>query len=642
MGPHHRPLLESLEERCTPATWGNPWPLPGSLTLSFAPDGTAVGPYRSNLFQVLDRSYAGTAAWQGEVLRAFQAWADAANVHISLVVDDGSPFGTDTVPQGSPSFGDIRIGGVPLSPDVVSIAAPFDPSAGTWSGDILLNTTQPFGSDQPDYDLYSVLLHEAAHTLGLADNDDRTSSVYATYHGKANGLGATDLDAIQALYGSRPADELAETTGAGLSAGAADGLLAPAAPPGHSFETAGPLDRPLPLTSPLHEVFRARGEIHSREGADYYRITVPPQGAGPRMMTVGVWLPHPDPLALTLTLYNEQRQMAEVEVLRQGGTNVVQIPDALPGTTWYLRVSGEEGTPYLLDVDFSSVPVQREPLAQGTLTPTEGMRTATLQVAQSQLVHLWFSVGSASASSAAGVGMILTSADGHSQGLLLARTGETATTTVLLTSGTYTLHFTAMPSAGEPLPVLDYELSWNILSAPIGPYAEEGPAGAVWSTALAPPEPAAGRPPLVANAAPLGIHEPIGPPNWGGPLGAASLVLRTLPSQSSGSEVAAAGDAPGRSPPPGEPSPPAPGSEAGLPSAAQAGEPVLPEDHPQPPGAEEHAASGAQTMTHLIPEQTLLDVLRAVLVPDIVVVAAFQRVPLRRHGRLIARREVPE
>src|SRR2546423_1265855 len=41
-----RPLLECLEDRCTPATSGVTWPDGTHLTLSFAPDGTPVGPYK--------------------------------------------------------------------------------------------------------------------------------------------------------------------------------------------------------------------------------------------------------------------------------------------------------------------------------------------------------------------------------------------------------------------------------------------------------------------------------------------------------------------------------------------------------------------------------------------------------------------
>ena len=40
-----RLCLTRLEDRCTPATWGNPWPDAAHLTLSFAPDGTHLGTF---------------------------------------------------------------------------------------------------------------------------------------------------------------------------------------------------------------------------------------------------------------------------------------------------------------------------------------------------------------------------------------------------------------------------------------------------------------------------------------------------------------------------------------------------------------------------------------------------------------------
>ena len=50
-----RPALESLEDRAVPATFGVPWNDPSHLTLSFAPDGTAIAGHTSSLFQTLER-----------------------------------------------------------------------------------------------------------------------------------------------------------------------------------------------------------------------------------------------------------------------------------------------------------------------------------------------------------------------------------------------------------------------------------------------------------------------------------------------------------------------------------------------------------------------------------------------------------
>src|SRR4051794_1893266 len=90
--PSVRLEVEPLEDRCTPAQFGVPWTDPLHLTLSFVPDGTALTGAPSNLNAALDGQMA-HAAWQGVVLRAFQAWASVANINLGVVADDGSAFG---------------------------------------------------------------------------------------------------------------------------------------------------------------------------------------------------------------------------------------------------------------------------------------------------------------------------------------------------------------------------------------------------------------------------------------------------------------------------------------------------------------------------------------------------------------------
>ncbi len=53
MAAKNRPLLEILEDRLTPTTYGVPWPDPQHLTVSFVPDGTAIGTQTSDLFAVM-------------------------------------------------------------------------------------------------------------------------------------------------------------------------------------------------------------------------------------------------------------------------------------------------------------------------------------------------------------------------------------------------------------------------------------------------------------------------------------------------------------------------------------------------------------------------------------------------------------
>src|SRR5262245_64778396 len=104
--------LQRLEDRRVPATWGNPWPDPLHLTLSFAPDGTAVDSGTSSMFALLGNN---TSAWQTQILKAFQTWAVNANINIGVVADSGASFTSGGALQGDPRFGDIRIAASPLS-----------------------------------------------------------------------------------------------------------------------------------------------------------------------------------------------------------------------------------------------------------------------------------------------------------------------------------------------------------------------------------------------------------------------------------------------------------------------------------------------------------------------------------------------
>src|SRR5260370_27727781 len=106
--------VEQLEDRCVPA-FGTPWPDAAHLTLSFAPDGTAVGDHTSALFNTLN-AIAPTSTWEHEILRAFQTWAVQANINIGIVSDGGQPFGIPGAAQGDPRFGDIRIAAYPIGP----------------------------------------------------------------------------------------------------------------------------------------------------------------------------------------------------------------------------------------------------------------------------------------------------------------------------------------------------------------------------------------------------------------------------------------------------------------------------------------------------------------------------------------------
>jgi hypothetical protein len=195
--------LEFLDGRAVPATFGVPWADPSRLTLSFAPDGTAIAAHTSSLFQTLN-SQQSTATWEREILQAFQTWAVQANVNIGLVSDGGEAFGTPGPAQHDPRFGDIRLGAQSMSSDALSISVPNDPTlSSTWGGDVLINSNDNFGGG--GLNLYSVMLHEAGHVFGLSDSTNSGSPMYDQYQDNQQ-LTSADVAALQALYGTRSLD----------------------------------------------------------------------------------------------------------------------------------------------------------------------------------------------------------------------------------------------------------------------------------------------------------------------------------------------------------------------------------------------------------------------------------------------------
>ncbi|MBN9517151.1 matrixin family metalloprotease, partial [bacterium] len=336
--------VELLEDRLTPTT-GVPWSDAGSLSLSFVPDGTdAGGGTRSALGSLL--GYTSPDAWQREILRAYQTWAAATNVNIGLTADAGLALGAAGLPQGDSRFGDIRVAARPLSAGPggsLAQATGFDDAAGTWAGDMVLGTTNAFGP--AGYDLFSVALHEAGHSLSLLDNGSDPASAMWSVYSRRTGLNAADVAAIQALYGVRSDDPYEGAAGNGTPA------------------TAFNLTANGNLTAVTADLTRV-GDV------DVYRFTTPAAYSGATGLRIDLEAAGISLLTARVTVLNAAGQVVASGVVTDPLSNDVSVvvPGYQASTTYYVKVEGASGD--VFSVGAYNLRLKYSPLAYGTSAVT--------------------------------------------------------------------------------------------------------------------------------------------------------------------------------------------------------------------------------------------------------------------------------
>jgi predicted Zn-dependent protease len=216
------PRWDALEERQLLSGAGTDyvlsgftWSDPSKITYSYPTDNVSWDQGLNSLNASLNADY-GSAIWKREIAKALQTWASVANINVLPVSDSNAAFNSLGQSQGDPKFGDIRIGGYDFASQTILAQTYYPPPNGvTAAGDVEVNTGFTWGP-HASFDLYSVMLHETGHALGMAHSPQPTAVMNATYGGVRTGLTSYDIEGIQAMYGARTADSY-QGTGQGIS-----------------------------------------------------------------------------------------------------------------------------------------------------------------------------------------------------------------------------------------------------------------------------------------------------------------------------------------------------------------------------------------------------------------------------------------
>ncbi len=193
-----------------PAPGGATWSRMAAGVASGGPDPHGGSGVTTAFTALLGQAGAAADAYIDSVLNV---WADASGfTNLGQVADSGAAFGASNAMGGH--LGDIRVGAIFIDGAVGSnvLAHAFNPctnslcgAGGSIGGDLHIDNGNAWVDDPNavfDLDLFTVLLHEFGHSLGLGHSDVVGSVMEPTYAGARRALTADDLAGIQALYGA--------------------------------------------------------------------------------------------------------------------------------------------------------------------------------------------------------------------------------------------------------------------------------------------------------------------------------------------------------------------------------------------------------------------------------------------------------
>jgi hypothetical protein len=316
-----RPLLEALEDRMLLyAVNGDVFSYGVRMTWSIMPDGTNLGGVASNLVSTLN-SDIGAGNWLQPLEDAFAQWENVANVNFSQVSDNGSALGAGNYQQGSSVIGDIRIGGLALSPNILALTFLPPPSnGGSESGDIIFNTSQNWNSSS-GYDLETVALHEIGHDMGLGESSVTNAVMYPYYGGIQQSLASDDIAGAQSIWSARQEDPFVKNYN------------------NLNFANAANLN-PYIVTS-SNQVYLPGLNVASQADTYWFKVTTPANASS--NFTAQVQSTNLSELSPRVAIFSagDVGLVQTIAPSNAYGTTIdATITNATPNTTYYVRVTG--------------------------------------------------------------------------------------------------------------------------------------------------------------------------------------------------------------------------------------------------------------------------------------------------------------
>ncbi len=446
---------ESLEVRSllTALTWSDLT----NLTISFAPDGTDIAANKNELNAELNQ-LATPKEWQATIVSAFQTWFDDLGFSITVVGDSGAKFGTIGATHGDSRFGDVRVGAIPLTDNVLATAIPQNEFiSGTWAGDMMLNSTNELKTLD---ELYALSLHEAGHILGLEHSTDPNSPMFD--HGGTIVLPPTakDRESLKNLYG--------------LGAGN-DGST--------ESDDDGNDNRKHPErisgvgANGMYPRFEVSGTVTDASDVDTYVFRASDITSEDPQVTTIIFRTETPGLAGQITLLTSTGRKVESKIIANGnGLIILQTRDLEADQDYLVQVKSSTANTkwshgdYQLAITFSESSPVIEQLARGKLDRQKTSQSFDLYSAKSQLFNFQLATDASQKSSRAAVVLSVYDAKKHLIFRAAARPGDTVTNnTVLLGRGKYDIVVEAVAASKKFLPEIDFHVRGSVISTDAGP-----------------------------------------------------------------------------------------------------------------------------------------------------------------------------